>query len=317
MKKILTFLILSTAFSVANSASFDCQKASSINEKAVCSNPALSKLDDDLLAAYKLAVSSSSDPTEIKLSQRAWLKETKQCESNPSSTVSCLTNAYSSRIVVLSKIGNPTPSIPPAITQAQVSVPEKATADVTPPLEQVPSAKVEEPPVNSPPIVQQTSEIKTTNIRSDWVDNIAWVISLVLTLFFIVLPWFIKPKKATHDELDEVRSSQTKSEQSSSEDDDLDPVDIEIKSIKNDGDALYLRGLEEDAKDSGDSWKYFSAGSKINHPGCLYKMSLIYFVSDIEIDKNSDAYQLASARLKMAAKLGHPEAINKAKELNL
>jgi uncharacterized protein YecT (DUF1311 family) len=71
---IALFWLLSTQ---AIAASFDCKKAATWLEKTVCSNPELSKLDDQLAKAYHDALASLSPEgqEETKQYQRQWLKE--------------------------------------------------------------------------------------------------------------------------------------------------------------------------------------------------------------------------------------------------
>jgi uncharacterized protein len=71
---IVIFGLLSTQ---ATAASFDCNKAVSWVEKTVCSNPELSKLDEEMAKAYHdaLASLSSEGQKETKQCQKQWLKE--------------------------------------------------------------------------------------------------------------------------------------------------------------------------------------------------------------------------------------------------
>src|SRR5208337_5111845 len=71
---IALFGLLSTQ---ANAASFDCKKAATWVEKTVCSNPELSKLDDEMAKAYHDALASLSPEgqKETKQYQKQWLKE--------------------------------------------------------------------------------------------------------------------------------------------------------------------------------------------------------------------------------------------------
>ena len=59
-----SIFLLSLA-SGAHSASFDCQKAKSVNERLICEDAELSKLDDELAFAYKEALRKSSNPKEL------------------------------------------------------------------------------------------------------------------------------------------------------------------------------------------------------------------------------------------------------------
>jgi uncharacterized protein len=71
---IALFGLLSTQ---AIAASFDCHKAASWLEKTVCSDPELSKLDEELAKAYHNALAglSPEGQTETKQYQKQWLKE--------------------------------------------------------------------------------------------------------------------------------------------------------------------------------------------------------------------------------------------------
>lgn len=63
----------------AHAASFDCKKARSEDEKAVCASPELSRLDDDMAAAYKAALGlMSGDNKRVALfrkDQADWVKD--------------------------------------------------------------------------------------------------------------------------------------------------------------------------------------------------------------------------------------------------
>ena len=71
---IVLFGLFSTQ---ATAASFDCKKAASWLEKNVCSNPELSKLDEQMAKAYSDALKSLSPEgqKETKQYQKQWLKE--------------------------------------------------------------------------------------------------------------------------------------------------------------------------------------------------------------------------------------------------
>ena len=56
-------------------ASFDCTKARSKVEKAICADPELSKLDDQLAVVYKSALAAHPLPSYIRARQRAWLND--------------------------------------------------------------------------------------------------------------------------------------------------------------------------------------------------------------------------------------------------
>jgi uncharacterized protein len=76
--KLFTFILLFGLFSIrANAASFNCKKATNWLEKTICSDPELSKLDEQMAKAYQdtLASLSPEGQKETKEYQRQWLKE--------------------------------------------------------------------------------------------------------------------------------------------------------------------------------------------------------------------------------------------------
>lgn len=81
----------------ANSASFDCNKATTWTEKTICKNPELSKLDDAMVTKYKKKLSSKSDYEDIKvyknnvmIDQQLWLN----FQRNTCKDTKCLIREY-------------------------------------------------------------------------------------------------------------------------------------------------------------------------------------------------------------------------------
>jgi uncharacterized protein YecT (DUF1311 family) len=75
MKRILIVLALFWFSELsANAVSFDCSKASTPLEKAVCSDSELSKLDSKLTEAYKQRLLKTKNPKALKADQRCWLR---------------------------------------------------------------------------------------------------------------------------------------------------------------------------------------------------------------------------------------------------
>ena len=77
-------------------ASFDCSRASTADEKAICADPELSKLDEQLAEAYKQALQKGPG-TKVQADQSSWLKERRACGADSS----CLTSLYNKRIAQL------------------------------------------------------------------------------------------------------------------------------------------------------------------------------------------------------------------------
>ena len=99
--KIKLFVAAIIIFSVnlSNSASFDCSKASSFNEKIVCSNPNLNKLDEEMASLYQELVKISSEA--LKIQQRQWNKEVRACKDEK-----CITSLYKTRVDEFIQIKN-------------------------------------------------------------------------------------------------------------------------------------------------------------------------------------------------------------------
>jgi uncharacterized protein len=100
------FLILLLFATLAHAASFDCAKAHTPQEKAICASPELSAADDRMASAYKAALAAA--PAEfrdrIREAQRAWSRRiTLNClPDNPNRALAeCLRQAYDTRTTAL------------------------------------------------------------------------------------------------------------------------------------------------------------------------------------------------------------------------
>jgi uncharacterized protein len=101
--RILLLLLLALASTQALAASFPCAKAKSKVEHLVCADPGLSRLDEQLAAAYKHA--TSDDWGLIANDQREWLRTVRdRC-----GQATCLDKAYRARIDVLVHWHDPAP----------------------------------------------------------------------------------------------------------------------------------------------------------------------------------------------------------------
>ena len=102
----LLFLIFCACACVsisAHAASFDCNKATTQIETAICTNTELSKLDEELGKAYATALHGERDKVQfVRDSQKSWVAiEQKQC----SNDVECLSTTYKARIAALQEGG--------------------------------------------------------------------------------------------------------------------------------------------------------------------------------------------------------------------
>lgn len=129
---------------------FDCTRAVAYAEKAICNVEQLSKLDDQLSALYKAALALSDTPSELKLQQRAWLKQRNACVTND-----CISSLQEQRIAeIRNKIGGgPIASSPAKQAVAPVAeLPAEKIQSAVPPLAQETSnaAHITEPANSAP-----------------------------------------------------------------------------------------------------------------------------------------------------------------------
>jgi uncharacterized protein len=97
MRIFISLLIAFLTSSFSHAASFNCNKASTKNEIAICSDPELSTLDEVLAATYKQTRGIVSDANNLKNEQINWIKSIATCDGN----TDCLIGAYRDRIRVL------------------------------------------------------------------------------------------------------------------------------------------------------------------------------------------------------------------------
>ena len=114
-------LVLTIAATRTHAQSFDCTKASTTIEAAICGDKSLGELDNTLARAFKEALSRAPDQQgKLIQDERRWLAHREQVCAQPvngssASLIACLTNVYMVRINQLSLIRADTPlTIPQA-----------------------------------------------------------------------------------------------------------------------------------------------------------------------------------------------------------
>lgn len=85
-------------------ASFDCGKAVTVVERAICADAALARLDRQMAQAYQLRLDGSADRIAERNAQRAWLKlRSSACADQAGPRLAaCLTGIYRARLTELS-----------------------------------------------------------------------------------------------------------------------------------------------------------------------------------------------------------------------
>lgn len=84
------------ASSAVLAPSFDCQRSTGEDERAICSNAVLSKLDNEVAQRYaaKLKSADADDQRAIRTEQRAWLSQRRACASD----IGCLRSRFDERL---------------------------------------------------------------------------------------------------------------------------------------------------------------------------------------------------------------------------
>ncbi|HPE61270.1 MAG TPA: lysozyme inhibitor LprI family protein [Thiolinea sp.] len=105
LKRILIMTALLSPLSLpAQAASFDCGKAESVAEKAVCADVNVSALDDLLALAYAKTQASAPNQEVLKEQQTAWIAERDDCKDE----LACLKATYQTRLVeLIDRVANP------------------------------------------------------------------------------------------------------------------------------------------------------------------------------------------------------------------
>ncbi len=100
---LLSCILVSSGFAdVTFGASFDCSRASTSIEKAICASQRLSALDSELEPLYLSALANSPDQDALKGEQRNWLKNVRgSCADE-----ACLITAYQQRIAALTSVAS-------------------------------------------------------------------------------------------------------------------------------------------------------------------------------------------------------------------
>lgn len=108
------------------SASFNCKKASTFIENTICSDAELSKLDEQLAAAYKKVWHSMSDRTDLKKDQFDWLKNNR----NKCTSLEELKTSYINRVLYLTNYDNTNSQVTMSNSNSIQGTYEKGSASI-------------------------------------------------------------------------------------------------------------------------------------------------------------------------------------------
>ncbi len=92
----VTLLLLAGTHVACHAASFDCNRANLAVERAICADSGVSKLDEELSAAYGIAA-RGPDRQRVVAEQRFWISTVR----NRCGDAACLASAYRARLGML------------------------------------------------------------------------------------------------------------------------------------------------------------------------------------------------------------------------
>ena len=101
MKLVLAALALALTASAANAASFDCDRARSPDEKAICANLALNDKDVRMAVLYDVnrKTLAMGGRGALEDQQRQWLRDRRSCGAQRA----CLNRSYDRRLSELNR----------------------------------------------------------------------------------------------------------------------------------------------------------------------------------------------------------------------
>lgn len=117
-----------------SAASFDCAKAVSFAENAICAQGALGVLDEQLNAEYVRALQNAANPNQVREAQRQWLRLRDNC-----TTGQCLSASMSQRLSELTQPVSP-PVKPVAVATSKPLEPSTAVSSQASAMPAQPSA---------------------------------------------------------------------------------------------------------------------------------------------------------------------------------
>ena len=90
-------------------AGFDCARAATPVERAVCGNELLARGDLEMGALYRSLLAALRDgrAEQLRAGQRAWLRERNACGTGDAVDVVCIARQYAGRLAALSRLADP------------------------------------------------------------------------------------------------------------------------------------------------------------------------------------------------------------------
>lgn len=102
MKKIIIIFMACCICNISVAASFDCNKAASVTEKAICTDEYLSNQDDELATIYKQTKSrlGKTASNALMSTQKRWLSTRNKCLADKA----CIRSSYQAQIAEIKRI---------------------------------------------------------------------------------------------------------------------------------------------------------------------------------------------------------------------
>jgi uncharacterized protein len=122
---LMLLLAVVMAPGLAAAQSFNCNRARYPDEKRICAEPVLSRLDEQLAAAYGAAIRrlGPSRARQLDNEEDAWVVERRRCGAD----YGCIERNYLERIAELSAMGSsPRPAVQPRLERPAAAEPPPA-----------------------------------------------------------------------------------------------------------------------------------------------------------------------------------------------
>ena len=124
--RLAAFILPFLYIAISAAASFDCNNAGTLTERAICASSQLSALDDQMVKSYKDALANAGDRNALTVSQRLWLRQKRDpCQDD---TV-CLRQAYIARIAEFAAPTSPRTALVPVERRGPIIGPSRAKCE--------------------------------------------------------------------------------------------------------------------------------------------------------------------------------------------
>lgn len=140
-------------------ASFDCRRASHPTEIAICNDPELALIDQQMDETFRAVLPRQADRDALRSSQRAWLADVRLCEAD----AACIYKTYEDRLRDLVRLDDEGTDEPPEA----IAEPSQAQAMPSSTPEDAHAHQIDVPDVQTSPAPARTSSTASQSEATD------------------------------------------------------------------------------------------------------------------------------------------------------